>query len=50
MVGREPLQLVIANHMQNAGMVVVAPDGAAPTLEPGAFYKLYFSLSILIIR
>jgi hypothetical protein len=50
MAGRRPLQLVVANHMQNAGMEVVAPEGAASTLEPGAFYKLYFSLSILIIR
>ncbi len=50
MAGRWPLQLVVANHMQNAGMEVVAPEGAASTLEPGAFYKLYLSLSILIIR
>ena len=50
MAAMEPLQLVIASHMQNAGMEVDAPEGAASTLDHGAFYKLYFSLSILIIR
>ncbi len=41
MAGRGPLQLVVASHMQNAGMELVALEESASTLEPGVFYKSF---------
>ena len=37
MAGRGPLQLVVASHMQDAGMEIVALEESASALEPGVF-------------
>jgi hypothetical protein len=34
---RGPLQLVVASHLEDVGMEVVAPEQSASTLGPGAF-------------
>jgi hypothetical protein len=41
MAGRGPLQLVVASHMEDAGLEVVALEESASTLGPGVYYKLY---------
>ena len=43
MAGRGTLQLVLASHMQDAGMEVFALEESASTLGPGAFtsYSLF---------
>ena len=50
MAGRGPLQLVVASHMQDVGMEIVALEESASTLEPGVFYKKFLILSIQLIR
>ena len=35
--GLGPLRLVVASHMHDAGMAVVALEKSASTLEPGVF-------------
>ena len=35
--GRGPLQLVVANYMEDVGLEVIALEGSASILKPGVF-------------